>query len=190
MRPWSALVVPPSLDGRTRARFAALNVGPQHLGTWGSGPDAIPGVFVTPDPFGTPAIERMLDLLVTLNLDYLREHPGPHIHDAGYRPPLYHSGASYRHEVPDRPEQWLCVPWIADSAWDPNVLADCKGLSAWRVAELRMAGESRAKCVWSLQEVADRVVVHIRVQRADGSREDPSALLGMGRPIRRLSPWL
>ena len=175
MRQWSALVVPPSLDERTLARFTALDVGPLAIARWGSGGVGPLGVLVTPEPFGTTALERMLDLLVDLNVDWLREHPDG--------PPLYQSGARYRYEVPDRPEQWLSIPWLLLSAVRPDVLADCKGLCAARVAELRRQGERRARCVWSVSRSHDRPVVHIRVRRADGSREDPSALLGMGRHL-------
>lgn len=174
MRPWSALVVPPSLDGPTLARFEALRIGPTQIAQWawpgGTGPL---GVLVTPQPFCTASLERLLELLVQINLDYLRTHAAPRLYDE--------SGARYRYEIPDRPEQWLSIPWLAMSAWRPDVLADCKGLSAWRVAELRHNGERRARCAWSVSRVSGRVVVHIRVRRADGSLEDPSAILGMGR---------
>lgn len=172
-------MVPPTLDARTLERFHRLQLGPIAPMRWGSawGSDGPLGVLVTPLDFSEESVQRLLDLLLELDLDYLREHPDT--------PLLYQSGVRYLYEVPDRAEQWLSVPWLRLNARRPDVLADCKGLSCWRAAELRLRGED-ARPTCHSRRIAGRVVVHVRVVRGDGSLEDPSAALGMG---RRPTSW-
>lgn len=57
---------------------------------------------------------------------------------------------------------------------------DCAHLAAWRVAELRALGERASlRVTWQVDEIRRIRVFHVVVRRADGSVEDPSALLGM-----------
>lgn len=122
---------------------------------------------VVPAELNGRTVERFCDLLTGLDEDFLRAHPKT--------PPLYRSGAFYRL----LPEYWLSVPWAMLAIYMGMGL-DCKSLACWRTAELRVwGGEPGARCVWSEHPTPTKVVYHVRVRRADGSIEDPSALLGM-----------
>ena len=109
---------------------------------------------------------RLLAALVALDVDYLRGNPRT--------PLLYAAGVRYEQEEGDR-EDWLDVP---------NVLArrrgDCEDLACWRVAELRVAGETGARvCFRRMIHKNGLSLFHVYVKRANGTREDPSARLGM-----------
>jgi len=89
-------------------------------------------------------------------------------------PPLYRSGVRYRRER--RTERWKNIRQIFLA-----LFGDCEDLSAWRVAELRRAGELGAFC--EVVKVGPSLW-HVRVRREDGRIEDPSRRLGMGRKKR------
>ena len=56
----------------------------------------------------------------------------------------------------------------------------CSHLSAWRVAELRRAGERAGfRIVWTPTDPSE---FHVLVRRSNGDLEDPSEVLGM-------TPW-
>lgn len=116
---------------------------------------------------GPIGLEAALECVVALNRVYLRAHPDT--------PALYRAGVRYLRDadrgsqaVPDT-ELWLTIPDCIRSGG-----ADCKVLSAWRVAELREQGE-HARCLLSNRGY----LWHVRVTRSDGTIEDPSRLLGM-----------
>lgn len=119
--------------------------------------------------------ERVLDLhlgtLVEIDLLWLRHNPrAPRLRDSGVR--YYHEGIK---------DEWFSV----DAALHDG-LADCKGLGAWRVAELRHRGEDpAAKTAKRFVEIVDPTVgplllYHVVVERGDGRVEDPSREQGMG----------
>lgn len=85
-------------------------------------------------------------------------------------PPLYRSGVRYRRERGT--ENWKNCEQVFRSEH-----GDCEDLSAWRVAELRRAGEWGAYC---LVIKTGPSLWHVQVMRADGYVEDPSVILGMG----------
>ncbi len=94
-------------------------------------------------------------------------------HRAHELPPLYRSGIRYRRE--DGTENWL-LPSEALLAG----AADCEDLSAYRVGELRATGvDPDARIV--VEQSGPRTL-HAVVRRGDGTIEDPSRALGMGRP--------
>lgn len=112
-----------------------------------------------------------LDSLVAIDLLWLRLNPKtPRLKDAAVR--YYHEGIK---------EEWFSV----DAALHDGV-ADCKGLSAWRVAELHATGEDpQAHCTLRFAEVYDPAVgnilmYHVVVKRGDRTIEDPSRDKGMG----------
>lgn len=115
----------------------------------------------------------ILECLVNCNRTYLQSHP--------QTPRIYESGVRYTHE--DSTEDWEGIPAIRKHGG-----GDCEDLGAWRVAELREAGEP-AKPYLKFTEVEGFWHYHIQVQRmkrdqhgnwVNGIIEDPSALLGMG----------
>ena len=89
-------------------------------------------------------------------------------------PPLYRSGVRYRREQPGK-EDWLTADQVLAKGY-----GDCEDLAAWRAAELRLNG------------IPARAVIrrtgakkfHALVRWPDGSTEDPSRMLGMGKKKR------
>ena len=89
--------------------------------------------------------------------------------------PLYEAGVRYSTE----PEESFVDPATVDA----RKAGDCAHLSLWRVAELRNSGENAQFLIDLMGERRARGGVrrtyHVTVLRADGTREDPSARLGM-----------
>lgn len=121
---------------------------------------------LAPPRLNGQVLNRMLPMLVGLNVDYIRENPGT--------PSLYRSGIHY---VRDRrgAEQWLTIPWVM-----ARRSGDCKSLAAWRAAELRVKAREDARCVWIARRTPQGMLYHVCVARANGRWEDPSLVLGMG----------
>jgi hypothetical protein len=171
MTAWAALLVPPAFDAQTQARLRSLSLPWRAIWPWGAwGPGA---VRVDVAHLDARVLHELLELLVGFNLDYLRVHP-----DA---PDVYDAGVAWREEAPFQ-EEWLSIPWALQRGAQGEAL-DCEDLCCWRVGHLRFAGERAARCVPSYQGTDHQGddLWHVQVQRADGSVEDPSALLGMGR---------
>jgi hypothetical protein len=110
----------------------------------------------------TRVIHHLVEAMVENNQGYLASHKAPL---------LYESGVHYR---PDKSGGATEMQW-----WDiPSILAagyaDCKGLAAWRVAELRHAGYAA-----STRVITDNgQMFHVQVLGPNGI-EDPSKVLGM-----------
>lgn len=117
-------------------------------------------------------LDIILEALVEIDLLYLRLNPST--------PRLYKSGVRYFHT--GIADEWFTI----DEALH-EMLADCKGLSAWLVAEYRHYGiDPGAKCFKKFAVIDDPtvgklVLYHIMVQRSDGTIEDPSRVLGMNK---------
>jgi hypothetical protein len=116
------------------------------------------------------AVGRLINFLVSTNIDQLREA----IRAGIDVPRLYASGARYK-----RSRIWRDL-----YATYANGGADCKSLTAIRLAELVVYGEdSDARAILrggpNKGGVGSRY--HVLIQRSDGSEEDPSRILGMGR---------
>jgi hypothetical protein len=112
----------------------------------------------------------MLDALVLADTLYLQSNPGA--------PGVYQANLVYQPEEIGH-DDWRDVPSILDHGG-----GDCEDLACFRVAELRVrTGENCKPYVsWQLvqsQKYGTFTLYHIRVQRADGSIEDPSKILGM-----------
>jgi hypothetical protein len=117
-------------------------------------------------------VRALIEALALADGAWLRDHPG--------MPLLYASGVVYRQD-PFGSETWGDIPAIL-SATPPS--GDCKDLVAWRLAELRLAGETGARPF--LRRFTDTVQgrpileYHVQLLRGDGRTiEDPSAVLGM-----------
>lgn len=105
--------------------------------------------------------EALLEGLVLLNLELM---------ERSALPPLYRAGVRYRRERGTERWQTCEQVFVAEAG-------DCEDLCAWRVAELRRAGEEGAMCI---VRRTGQTLWHVQVLREDGTIEDPSRLLGMG----------
>ena len=116
-------------------------------------------------------LDIQLDALIAIDLLWLRLNPKtPRLRASGVR--YYHEGIK---------DEWYTI----DAAIHDRV-ADCKGLAAWDVAELRALGEDPgAHTTKRFVEVVDPTVgklllYHVLTERSDGRLIDPSRELGMG----------
>lgn len=114
-------------------------------------------------PHGERFYTDALEGLVRVNERLYRENPAI--------PSVYQSGARYRGRDPG--EDWRNVVEIVKERF-----GDCEDLAAARAGELRARGElgARAEVVRTGPHMT-----HARVVRADGTIEDPSRALGMGK---------
>lgn len=109
------------------------------------------------------ALRALLRALVETNMDQLRRHPR--------MPQLYGSGVRYQREGRER---------FSDAAATlRRGYGDCEDLAAWRVAELRNAGEDARPAFRLRTFVGGPPLYHVLVARGDGRIEDPSRRLGM-----------
>lgn len=123
----------------------------------------------------------LVDVLVRQNVAYLRAHPDTvALYNAGVR-----WGEPPNPTLEDAPtcvfNEWRDIPTILRSARAGQRVANCKDLTAWRVAELLVRGQA-ARPVLIIQPVNPRThrqYIHVLLERPDGSREDPSVRLGM-----------
>lgn len=110
-------------------------------------------------------LQAAMDALVAINRSQL---------ESGDIPPLYESGVVYERETRAAPPVGV---ERFQSARDCYLLghADCDGLAPWLAAEYQLEGtDCRARVVRSRG-----VGYHVLVEFEDGTREDPSAKLGM-----------
>ena len=112
-------------------------------------------------PASAGVLEGTLEGLVCANIELLDRSP---------LPPLYRSGVRYKRERPGR-ERWQTCEQVYSTR-----RGDCEDLAAWRVAELRRAGEVGALVIVTK---TGPHLWHVRVLRESGRIEDPSAMLGM-----------
>lgn len=112
-----------------------------------------------------------IEASVLVNRAHLRVFPNT--------PKMYESGVRYRLEPPGV-EDFNDIETIIDRGW-----GDCAQLSAWRIAELREAGEGgEFRIAWKEPEDWDETfegprMFHVLIRRRDGRLEDPSVRLGM-----------
>lgn len=95
-------------------------------------------------------------------------------------PDLYASGMRYQRENYGSiyPEDWRDPPAMLRAGG-----GDCEDLATYRVADLHRSGETRSRAVYleRPQPSGQGRLFHIIVERADGTLEDPSRMLGMTR---------
>jgi hypothetical protein len=121
-------------------------------------------------------LRALLECLTDINTVYLKRHQTP---------PLYAAGVSYQRTDNDN---WLTIPAVMQLGF-----ADCKSLTAWRLAELRLLNH-KAHAVFRWQQRSNGAKdFHILIQDG-GKYEDPSRILGMGggMPVQRVQKrtWL
>lgn len=111
-------------------------------------------------------VSYLLETIVTVNRVSLRLNPK--------LPKLYASGVRYANE-PSGYDSFVDIYKILQCGH-----GDCAHLCAWRVAELRYEGErATIRVEWRDWKDGRPKLFHVLVRRADGTIEDPSALLGM-----------
>lgn len=112
------------------------------------------------------AARRAIEAATLVNIAHLRAFPNT--------PKLYESGVRYRLEPPGV-EDFTDLVVLMRRGW-----GDCAQLVAWRVAELRVAGEKATiRVTWVRNPDNGKRMFHIQVRREDGRIEDPSTRLGM-----------
>jgi hypothetical protein len=113
-------------------------------------------------------IARIVDALARIDQAWLALHPEV--------PSLYESGVRYKERgLGLCGDDWRDIPEILKEGGS----AVCEDLTAWRIAELREAGENVQPVISTTEVSKDLVVYHVRVLRANGQIEDPSLILGM-----------
>ena len=112
-------------------------------------------------------LRKAIEAMVAYNRSLLRH---------GEVPTLYASGVRYAEEPP--PERIRDALTVYKEG-----TGDCAHLSAWRAAELQEKGEkARIRLTWKpSRRKPGKRLYHVQVRRQDGSIEDPSRKLGMGR---------
>lgn len=121
-----------------------------------------------PGPLDETTLTAALAGLTAFNAAWLATHPSA--------PSLYESGVRYERERRGA-EDWQTLPDLLASK-----RGDCEDLSSARAAELQVSGEDP-----DAEAFATHVrpgLWHIRVRRGDGTIEDPSRVLGMGKGAR------
>lgn len=112
------------------------------------------------------ALAQFVEALVHVNRLWLPFHPEV--------PPLYSSGVIFAAEPLGSPNYWRDIP--ATLALGQG---HCVALTAWRIAELREAGESAQVQIDEWHPAPGQVDWHVYVLRANGQTEDPARILGM-----------
>jgi len=124
-------------------------------------------------PFdGVEDIDFALRLATAIALRELQRHPGI--------PPLYKSGVRWRRDpaCPLRAPRGSCEPFRSPTEVLALGYGDCDDLVPWRTAELLRAGWPKAR---GFARPSPGIGYHVLVDRGDGTTEDPSRKLGMGR---------
>ncbi len=109
-----------------------------------------------------------LEFLIASNLAYLENHAAPL---------LYQAGIAYTPDDALVDEKWKDIPQVLFTN-----AGNCKEFAAWRVAELRKAGDLLARPIVMHTDIGGNQLFHILVRRGDGHIEDPSRALGMREP--------
>jgi len=118
-----------------------------------------------PRPLSESTLTAALVGLTAFNAEWLRAHPSA--------PTLYESGVRYQRE-PRGNERWQVLPDLLRTK-----RGDCEDLAAARAAELQVSGEDPDAV--AVARAVRPGLWHIVVARGDGTTEDPSKVLGMGK---------
>jgi hypothetical protein len=118
-------------------------------------------------PLSEARLSVLLDALFNINRIWLRAHPTT--------PALYRAGVVYRAE-PIGQENWRDIPSVLRDRY-----GDCEDLACWRAAEIVEREKIAARPAFRWRRKPGYAVYHIFVRLPDGTTEDPSRRLGMGR---------
>lgn len=123
------------------------------------------------------ALGYLLDCLTNIDCEQLSTYPKI--------PLIYNSGVRYFHDGNDDP--WMDVLSILSAhraalADNSRAIVDCEDLACWRAAELRVRFGVDANPTWIRRMRSDgKQLIHIFVRLPNGSFEDPSRIMGMGK---------
>lgn len=109
-------------------------------------------------------LRHLLECLTAINVEYLQRHPTRSIFQAGVR-----YGRTF---------EWDSIPAVIRRGY-----GDCKSLSAWYCAELRLRGEKCRPIFKMFPSSYGAPNFHIWVATSEGE-VDPSAKLGMNEYLR------
>lgn len=104
------------------------------------------------------ALQILMGCLISLDEAYLEDHPDTK--------PLYASGVRY-----GRTQTWDTIPEVRSKRY-----ADCKSLTAWRIAELK---KKNIPAIPVFRLKPEKRLYHILLRTSSGW-EDPSKKCGMG----------
>ena len=123
-------------------------------------------------PFkGQGDIDFALGLATVIALRELRANP--------WIPKLYKSGVRYQRDKCRAPGvDGACERFLSPLQLLKEKVGDCDDIAPWRAAERILAGDRKARAR-SIRSPG--VGFHVLVIRGDGTREDPSKVLGMGK---------
>lgn len=123
-------------------------------------------------PYQTERELRLaLGLLTIANIQQMLWEKYPELYGSDIEQVDSHDLAQYAREGRGH-EEWQTAALLRRSR-----KGDCEDLACFRVAQLILRGERKARAV----PIRTRAGWHIVVRRADGTIEDPSKRLGMGR---------
>jgi len=113
-------------------------------------------------------IKLLLDTLFWIDVSYLIANP--------QTPKLYESGIVYKREPAGR-ENWQDIGTNLK-----ELEADCEDLACHRAAELYVFGhDKRVRPYLVYRTFGKATLYHVKVKHGNGTLEDPSAKLGMGK---------
>jgi len=98
-------------------------------------------------------------------------------------PKLYDAPVRWQRDICRAPNvDGACERFLSPTQLLKEKVGDCDDMAPWRAAELILAGDkgARAKSILS-----PGVGYHVLVKHGDGTKEDPSRVMGMGRPKRK-----
>jgi hypothetical protein len=125
-------------------------------------------------------VAAFIEVQIEINRRYLRANPRTKL--------IYNSGVRYKQDPISctvlNPQygkrERACEEFVDIPTMLERGFADCKSLTAWRIAELRESGDNAQIAIERISIPAQDVILyHITLQHANGNDEDPSVRLGM-----------
>ena len=110
---------------------------------------------------GASVLRHLVEAMAICDEEYLRAHNIPLLYDSGVR---YVRDSRFE-------QQWWDVPAVLSKGY-----ADCKALSAWRLAELRIMGINARLRITYTQADGFHITIEYGLET-----EDPSAILAYGK---------
>lgn len=121
------------------------------------------------------SLQFALDAMLGFNELWLRRHGGPRLYDAGV---VYATEPAHGRSVAGNEERIASIPEVLSLGW-----GDCDDLACYLAAERRVYDGIGARPKVVLEGIGPDGSHHwhVVVVHPDGSLEDPSVMLGMGK---------